>query len=98
MQAKKRTYEGHEQKRNIGLKIFEESRTAVEKYELVRRERLKSVLYLRLKKRKVFTIVKGGGHFRLFENPVCCEISKKNEGGPFGHIKIRKFFEKFRKK
>ena len=31
-------------------------------------------------------IVKGGP-FGLFENPVCCKISKKIEGGPFGDIK-----------
>ena len=32
-----------------------------------------------------------GGPFRLFENPVCCKISKKNEGD---NRKIRIFFEK----
>ena len=42
-----------------------------------RRERLKSAPYPRLKKRKVFKIVQGGGLFGLFENPVCCKISKK---------------------
>ena len=36
---------------------------------LTRRERLKSALYLKLKKRKVFKMVKGGS-FPLFENPV----------------------------
>ena len=42
-------------------------------------------------------IVKGGP-FRLFENPVCCKISKKLKGGPLGDIKkIRKIFEKKRK-
>ena len=46
---------------------------------ITRRERLKSALYLKLKKRKVFEIVKGGP-FRLCENPVCCKISKKIEG------------------
>ena len=31
----------------------------------------------------------------LFENPVCCKISKKLKGGPFGVIKkIRKNFQK----
>ena len=43
-----------------------------------RREHLMSALYLRLKKRKVFKVVKGGP-FRIFENPVCCKISKKIE-------------------
>ena len=37
---------------------------------LTRRERLKSALYLRLKKRKVFK--KG-----LFESPVCCKKNQK---------------------
>ena len=33
-------------------------------------------------------IVKGGGPFGLFENPVCCKISKKLKGDrPFGDIK-----------
>ena len=50
-----------------------------EKQLKTRRERLKSALYLKLKKRKVFEIVKGGP-FRLFENTVCCKISKKIEG------------------
>ena len=48
---------------------------------LTRRERLKSALYLRLKKRKVFKIVKGGP-FGLFENPACCSISKTMKGDP----------------
>ena len=43
-------------------------------------------------------IVKGGP-FRIFENPVCCKISKKLKGGPLGDIKkIRKILESFRKK
>ena len=37
---------------------------------------LTSALYLRLKKRKVFKMWKGGP-FRLFENPLCCKMSKK---------------------
>ena len=45
-----------------------------------RRERLKSVLYLTLKKRKAFKTVKGVP-YGLFENPVC--HIKKIEGGPF---------------
>ena len=49
----------------------------------------KSALYLRLKKRKVFKIIKGGT-FRLFENLVCCKISKKIEGGT-----VRLFFDIF---
>ena len=44
-----------------------------------RRERLESVLYLRLKKRNVFKCVLRGP-FGLFENPVCCKISKKLKG------------------
>ena len=63
-------------------------------YRKTRRERLKSALYLRLKKRKVFKIVKGGP-FRLFENPVCCKISKKIEGDPLETFKkIPKIFPK----
>ena len=42
---------------------------------ITRRERLKSTLYLRLKKRKVFETVKGGP-YGLFEKTVCCKISK----------------------
>ena len=40
---------------------------------------VKSALYLRLKKRKVFKTVKGEP-FGLFENPICFKISKKIEG------------------
>ena len=47
--------------------------------ELTRREHLKSALYIRLKKRKVFKTVKGGP-FRLFRNPVCCKVLKKIRG------------------
>ena len=55
---------------------------------LTRRERLKSALYPRLKKRKVFKILIGG----LFENPVCCKISKKKwRSDP---LKTLKNFEK----
>ena len=43
-----------------------------------------SALYPRLKKRKVFKIVKGA--FGFFENPVRCKISKNIEGEPFGDI------------
>ena len=38
------------------------------------------------KKRKVFKIVKGGP-FGLFEDPVCCKISKKIEGDPLETLK-----------
>ena len=54
-----------------------------------RRERLKSALYLRLKKAQFFKFVKGGP-FRLFENPVCCKISKKLSGD---HLET---FEKYK--
>ena len=54
-----------------------------------RRERLKSALYPRLKKRNVFEIPP----FGLFENPVCCKISKKKlKEGPF--VDIKKFSKK----
>ena len=59
-------------------------------YISTRRERLKSALYLSLKRRKVFENVKGGT-LETFSNPVCCEI-KKLEEGPFDTKK------KFRKK
>ena len=49
-----------------------------------------SALYLRLKQRKVFKIVKGGP-FGLFETSVCCQMSKNLKAGPFGETKI---FEK----
>ena len=62
----------------------------INEVEETRRERLKSALYLRLKKRKGFKPVKGG-YFGLFENPVCCKISNKLKGGPFGDKKIRFF-------
>ena len=61
-----------------------------------RRERLKSALYLRLKKRKVFKSVKGGP-FGLFENPVCCTISNKLKGDPL-KTKTFSIFFNFRKK
>ena len=61
---------------------------------LTSRERPKSALYLRLKKRNVFEIVKGG----LFETPFCCKKWKeKLKPGSFGalkyflKIKIEKF-------
>ena len=56
--------------------------------ERTRLERLKSALYLRLEKRKLFKIIKEGP-FGLFENPVCRKISKK-EGGLWRHLKISK--------
>ena len=56
-----------------------------------RRERLKSALYPRLKKRKPFKTVKGGRTIRLFQNPVCCKISNKLKVGPF---EGKKKFEK----
>ena len=66
-------------------------------YMQTRRERLKSALYLRLKQRKVFEIVKGG-LFGLFENPVCCKISKKLKGDPLETVKkIRKIVAQCRK-
>ena len=43
--------------------------------ERTRRGRLKSALYLRLKKRKVFKIVKG--LFRLFENQFVAKYQEK---------------------
>ena len=43
------------------------------RYEKTRRERLKSAPYLRLKKLKLFEIVKGGP-FGFFENPICCGV------------------------
>ena len=61
------------------------------KTQETRRERLKSELYLRLKKRKVFKIVKGGP-FRLFENPVCCKIAKKLKGDPLETFEKSIFF------
>ena len=66
-----------------------------------RRERLKSALNLRLKKAQFFEFVKGGT-FRLFENPVCCKISKKLRGDPLETFKkymifFGKIFEKKRK-
>ena len=67
-------------------------------YRTTKRKRLKSALYPRLKKRKVFKIVKGG-LFRLFENPVCCKISKRNEGATVRrHLKISKKNNVFQKK
>ena len=50
-----------------------------------RREHLKSALYLRLKRRKVFKIVKGWT-LQTFSNLVCCKISEKLKGGHFGDI------------
>ena len=59
-----------------------------------RRERPKSAL----KKRKVFKIVKRGP-FRLFENPVCCKISKKMKETLWRYSKNTKFLlKKFLKK
>ena len=58
-------------------------------FPITRRERLKSALYLRLKRRQVFKIVKGGT-FQTFSNLVCCKVSKKLKGGPFGDIKKTK--------
>ena len=49
-----------------------------------RRERLKSALYLCLKERKVFKIVKGGP-FVLFESPVVAKYQKM-KGVHFGDI------------
>ena len=60
-----------------------------------RRERLKSALYLRLKKRSFKPVE--GGPFELFENPVCCKISNKLKGGSFEDKKISIFFD-FRNK
>ena len=54
-----------------------------------RRERLKSALYLRLKKRKAFKIAKGGP-FGLFETSVGCKISKNLKEGHFADKKIQK--------
>ena len=52
---------------------------------LKRRERLKSALSLKLRKRS-FYIVKGGP-FGLFENPVCCKKIEKIEGDPLETLK-----------
>ena len=62
--------------------------------EPTRREPLKSARYLRLKKRKVFEIVKGGP-FVIFQHPLCCITSSKIKGRQFGAIKIfsKKSFE-----
>ena len=61
-----------------------------------RRERLKSAPYPRLKKRKVFKIVEGR-LFGLFENPVCCKISKKQRSDLSETLKNFEF-SKFSKK
>ena len=61
-----------------------------------RRERLKSALYLRLKRRKVFKIVKGGP-FTLFQIKFVAKYQKKLKGGPFGDKKIRKKVAQCRK-
>ena len=53
---------------------------------ITKRERPKSALYLRLKTRKLFKIVKKGT-FGLFENLVCCKIFLKMKERPFGDIK-----------
>ena len=67
-------------------------------YNITRQERLKSALYLKLKKRKIRKTVKGGP-FGLFESPVCCKMSKKLKG-PYGDqkkISFEFFFKKKRK-
>ena len=65
-----------------------------------RRECLKSELYLRLKRRNVFKIVKGGP-FRLFQIQVVAKYQKVLKGGPFEALKFffkfEKIFEKNRK-
>ena len=55
-----------------------------------RQERLESALYLRLKRCKVFKIVKEEVLFGFFETSVCCKISNKLKGGPFGDTKSKK--------
>ena len=55
----------------------------------LRRNKTETSIYLRLKKRKVFKIVKG-----FFENPVCSYISKNLKWGPFGDKKSHKIFRK----
>ena len=68
--------------------------------DLTRRERLKSALYLRLKKRKTFFLFEKRNFFfrkmshsaekckkgDLFEfiHTFCCKISENSKGGPFG--------------
>ena len=65
---------------------FVRQRFSIKKNE-TRRERLKSALYLSLK--KVFKIVKGRP-FGLFENPVCCKISKNLKGDALETKKMKK--------
>ena len=60
---------------------------------LTRRERLKSALYLRLKKRKVFKIVKGGT-LSTFRKSSSLQNIKKLKGGP---LKTFKKIENFLK-
>ena len=69
-------------------------------FYITRRERLKSALYLRLKKAQFFKNLLKGGPLRLSKNPVCCKISKKLRGDPLETFeKYKKFFGKiFEKK
>ena len=64
-----------------------------------RRERLKSALYLRLKKRKVFKIVKGGT-ISAFRKSSLLQNIKKMKEGLWRHLKkFENFFvEIFEKK
>ena len=57
-----------------------------------RRERLKSTLYLSLKKTQCSLNLLKGGPFRLFENPLCFKISKKLRGDPLETFKKYKNF------
>ena len=61
------------------------------------RERLKSALYLRLKKRKVFKPVKGGT-LRVFRKSSLLQNIKEIEGGTLWRQKKSKFFLVFEKK
>ena len=78
--------QGYKMNKKVDLSVW--GMWSGEKKE-TRRERLKSALYLRLKKRKVFKPVKGGP-FGLFKNPVCCKIPNKLKVGPFEGKKIEK--------
>ena len=72
--------------------IFPESfksETPPSKKNITIRERLKSALYLRLKKRKIFEIV-NEGTLSNFRKSSLLQNIEKLEGRPFGDIKFSK--------